>query len=86
MKRLRDFTILPIFDDICVYRTGDVPPWSNTEAFYPQCVTTVLINLVRLTWKSLKTMCNLYCAFVFVHSLLYTSCNYSLGRAWASPT
>ena len=25
------------FDDICVYCAGDVPPWSNTEEFYPQC-------------------------------------------------
>ena len=25
------------FDDICVYCAGDIPPWSNTEEFYPQC-------------------------------------------------
>ena len=25
------------FDDICVYCTGNVPPWSNVEALYPQC-------------------------------------------------
>ena len=25
------------FDDICVYCAGDVPPWSSTEEFYPQC-------------------------------------------------
>ena len=38
MNQLRDFTILLYnFDDICVYCTGDVSPWSNTEEFYPQC-------------------------------------------------
>ena len=25
------------FDDICVYCAGDVPPWSSTQEFYPQC-------------------------------------------------
>ena len=25
------------FEDICVYCSGSVPPWSDTEAFYPQC-------------------------------------------------
>ena len=25
------------FDYICVYCAGDIPPWLNTKAFYPQC-------------------------------------------------
>ena len=25
------------FDDIYIYCAGDVPPWSNTKEFYPQC-------------------------------------------------
>ena len=25
------------FDDIYIYCAGDVPPWSSTEEFYPQC-------------------------------------------------
>ncbi|KAL5496676.1 hypothetical protein EMCRGX_G013014 [Ephydatia muelleri] len=27
------------FEDICVYCSGPVPPWSDTEAFYPQCTS-----------------------------------------------
>ena len=25
------------FEDICVYCSGPVDPWSDTEPFYPQC-------------------------------------------------
>ena len=36
-KHLSSYQTTANFDDICVYCTGDVPPWSNTEEFYPQC-------------------------------------------------
>ena len=27
------------FEDMCVYCSGPVPLWSDTEAFYPQCTS-----------------------------------------------
>lgn len=58
------------FDDICVCCAGDVPPLSNTEVFYPQCDNCADKHHIANV-KSLKTMCNLYCASVSVHTLFY---------------
>ena len=54
-------------DDICIYCAGDVPPWSNTKEFYPQCEDCSdkpRITNVKKSWK--------LCLFLFTNT--YWSC------------